>query len=104
MADAKASASGPLWAVAYNDDGMITDSDGVYTECRDAENTAQWLSDGGGRVASAVPCRLLPGHGKWVPVELVEAIEQAYNGSWEDENAVYAAIEAAIRAAKEGGV
>jgi hypothetical protein len=50
-----------------------------------------------------VPCRLIPGHGKMVPVELVEAIENAFvrdGPPYSDKyNKTLAAIDAAIRGA-----
>jgi hypothetical protein len=47
---------------------------------------------------SAIPVRVLPGHGRWVPVGLVEAIEDAWN------NGTVKSVSAAIRAALEGEV
>ena len=104
MADAKA--SGPLWTVAYNESGAIVDSDGVYQEKSDAENTASWLNTGPNVVnfASAVPCRILPGHGRYVPAELVEAIDAALNEDYCHIDERLNAVKAAIRAAKEGAV
>jgi len=102
MADTKP--SGPLWTVAYNESGAIVDSDGVYQEKSDAENTASWLNTGPNVVnfASAVPCRILPGHGKWVPLELVEAIATEFHGSLNVTDGWIERVGAAIHAAKEG--
>ncbi len=81
MTEPKASASGPLWAAAY--DGLPISPEEVHEGDMDDGDT---------------PCRLLPGHGKWVPAELVEAIENYYSiDDWQ-------MVGAAIRAAKEGAV
>lgn len=54
-------ASGPLWACQYSNDVLefndLLPADGTYRGPGYSE-----------------PCRLIPGHGRVVPVELVEAI------------------------------
>ena len=73
-------ASGPLWAYRYSGDGdTILDTDHVSTMPFDDCTS---------------PCRLIPGHGKVVPMELVVAIKAAFvDGA----DAVDAAIDAAIK-------
>jgi len=76
-----AKASGPLWAFTSHRGEILTPLL--------VSQVAQYNT----------PCRLIPGHGRVVPVELVEAIESAMgtyiNGS---------EVHAAIRAAMEGAV
>lgn len=83
----KSKASGPLWATVDSDDDLVG-------SCSEMEGA-------GGR---NVPCRLLPGHGKWVPVELVEAIEAQWNSSLNISDEWVERVRAAIRAAREGAI
>jgi len=103
MTSPRASASGPLWAVAH-DDGTIIDSDGVYRDFEDAENTAEWLNSTGQVHAVEVAVRVIPGHGRVVPVHLVEAIDLAFDGSNAHSDEWITNVRAAIRAAKEGAI
>lgn len=90
MADAKARASGPMWAAT--EEGKLYGA--VPSRLRDGD----------------IPCRILPGHGKWVPVELVETIRKEmasltrkmFEGSYTESDV--AAVHQAIDAAKEGKV
>lgn len=89
-------ASGPLWAL-----GSAVDSLAVV-----AVTTPSNLADG-----DICPCRLLPGHGNWVPVELVRTVESlmkelSMNAAFGEtpKPSDFAAVNIAIRAALEGAV
>lgn len=86
MADAKARASGPLFAQPVR--GRLGIGPVWSTRISDLE----------------VPCRLLPGHGRWVPAELVARIEVALRPRYETEEERWERVWDAIRAAKEGEV
>lgn len=63
--ETKARASGPLWASA--------------TDVLDGEiSISEESSVGTGRFENNIPVRIIPGHGKVVPVEDVNAILAAY--------------------------
>lgn len=81
-------ASGPLWGNTY--------SDGEINPHTCTPN--YW--EGG------EPCRLVPGHGKVVPVELVEAIWENWDDAFDagDHDERMADLLAAIRAALEGSI
>jgi len=55
-------ASGPLWAWANGEGGID------YEDVRKRKDGPE-----------CIPVRLIPGHGKVVPLELVEAIRKAYD-------------------------
>jgi hypothetical protein len=86
MSDAKASASGPLWA-KHLDDGSI---------CMPFAPVQHG--------SYVVPCRIIPGHGRWVPADLVAAIEKAHCEDTDYHTEAACATCAAIRAAKGGEV
>lgn len=87
MSDIKAKASGPLWAVVKRDGNISYRAIGVRALYDDE-----------------TPCRLLPGHGKWVPVELVDRIDAALNEDYCHIDERLNAVDAAIRAALEGAI
>ena len=90
MADTKAKASGPLWAAVDGDNDLVASCTEVSEAC--------------GR---NIPCRILPGHGEWVPAELVEDIEDALKEiDFDCDGTVYGLpkLESVIRAAREGKV
>lgn len=82
--------SEPLWALA-NDEGEL-----YYWTLHHNEQCGVTLQD--------VPCRVIPGHGKVVPVELVEAIQQAMTAKHGSAREAVAGVQAAIDAALEGAV
>lgn len=82
----KARASGPLFATT-NDAGVLSHYSTITSEQPGDQ-----------------PCRLIPGHGKVVPVELVEAIEAQWNSSLNISDEWVDRVRAAIRAAREGAI
>jgi hypothetical protein len=96
----RAKPSGPLWAL-YNPDG--TQNSESYATRETPERLAYIRRDTFPG-CTAGPCRILPGHGKWVPGELVEAIEAQWNSSLNISDEWVDRVRAAIRAAREGGV
>jgi hypothetical protein len=87
-------ASGPLWAYTWNDTGLPIVG---WVVCQKEEG--------------ASPYRLIPGHGKVVPVELVEAIAKACEDCYR-ESCAYTdtylhgmdKLDTAIRAALDGAL
>lgn len=85
----RAKPSGPLWAVPLLDGGELFPS--VLSE-------TDYVSGVSRR------CRLIPGHGKVVPVELVEAIDLAFDGSNAHSDQWITNVRAAIKAALGGAM
>lgn len=83
-------ASGPLWACMI---GNCINTSSIMTKERAPH-------------AHTVPVRVVPGHGKVVPVELVEAIWENWDDAFDagDHDERMADLLAAIRAALEGSI
>jgi len=93
MADTpKAKASGPLWCLPIQSSGG-PDYSTIDASRRNFLESWRPLLE---------PCRILPGHGKWVPLELVEAIATEFHGSLNVTDGWIERVGAAIHAAKEG--
>lgn len=82
----RAKPSGPLWATT-NDAGVLSHYSTITSEQPGDQ-----------------PCRLIPGHGKVVPVELVEAIDLAFDGSNAHSDQWITNVRAAIKAALGGAM
>ena len=82
----RAKPSGPLWATT-NDAGVLSHYSTITSEQPGDQ-----------------PCRLIPGHGKVVPVELVEAIDLAFDGSNAHSDQWITNVRSAIKAALGGAM
>jgi hypothetical protein len=90
-------ASGPLWVMTLGDYTIIN-KDVIPSHWAETQRVEP------GAIIS--PGRLIPGHGKVVPVELVEAIWENWDDAFDagDHDERMADLLAAIRAALEGSI
>ena len=94
-------ASGPLWAWFNPTDEILPSS------LRDTREEVKRIGIYDEAVAEGWTIQkvnVIPGHGRVVPVHLVEAIDLAFDGSNAHSDEWITNVRAAIRAAKEGAI